>query len=137
MDVRTMGPEITAYLEAPRYGVIATHDPDGGIWQAVVWYVLTGAVVLMNARDGRHWLTNLRHDPRLSLVVADGEDYVILRGQATVIDDPVRGLADAMALARHYGDDPDTFAGQRRVSVVFQPEHVGLHGQLLLSQRST
>ncbi len=128
MDVRAAGADIAAFLEAPRYGVVATHDPDGAIWQAVVWYAVTDDGILMNARDGRRWLTNLRRDPRLSLVIADGEDYVIVRGEAAVTDDPERALAEALSLAERYRSD-DTYAGQVRVSIMMRAEGIGLHGR--------
>lgn len=131
MDVRTAGPEIANFLDAPRYGVVATHDANGEIWQAVVWYAVTDAGILMNARDGRRWLTNIRRDGRISLVVADGEEYVIVRGRAVVTDDPGRGEAEALSLAERYGSD-DTFAGQRRVSILLEPERLGVHGDLHL-----
>ena len=131
--IRAIPVSIAAFLAAPRYGVIATHEPDGGVWQVVVWYAVTHDGILMNARDGRRWLTNLRRDPRLSLVVADGEDYVILRGEAVVTDDPARGLAEGLALAERYGSD-DTYEGQRRVSVLFRPANLALHGQLAESR---
>jgi PPOX class probable F420-dependent enzyme len=136
LDVRTLGTDIAAFLEAPRYGVIATYDVDGSIWQAVVWYEVTDDGILMNALHSRRWLTNLRRDPRLSLVIADGEDYVILRGEAVVTDDPRRGLAEALALAKRYRSE-DTYAGQHRVSVVFDPRHYGLHGQLRAERQAT
>lgn len=128
-SIKAIPANIAAFLAAPRYGVIATHEPDGGLWQVVVWYVVTDDGIVMNARDGRRWLTNLRRDSRLSLVVADGEDYAILRGHAVATDDPVRGLAEGLALAKRYRSD-DTYEGQRRVSILFRPEHLALHGQL-------
>jgi PPOX class probable F420-dependent enzyme len=131
MDLRTAGTEVARFLEAPRYGVVGTAEPDGSVWQAVAWYQVTDAGIVLNARDGRRWLTNLRRDTRLSLTVADGEDYVILRGQAVVTDDPERGLAEALALARRYRS-ADTYAGQRRVSVLFHPDHVAVHGEIHL-----
>ncbi len=121
--------EALAFLRAPRHGVIATHDADGGILQAVVWYALTHEGILLNSLDGRRWPTNLRRDPRLTMAVFEGEDYVILKGTATVIDDPERGQAEARALARRYGGDPDAHAGQIRVSIVFDPEAVAFHGR--------
>jgi PPOX class probable F420-dependent enzyme len=136
VDVRTAGVEIAAFLDAPRYGVIATHDADGAIWQAVVWYEVTDDGILMNARDGRRWLTNLRRDARLSLVVADGEDYVIVRGQAVVTDDPQQALLEALALARRYRSK-DSFAGQHRVSVLLHAEGLAVHGQLHLGGQPT
>jgi PPOX class probable F420-dependent enzyme len=121
--------EALAFLRAPRHGVIATHDADGEILQAVVWYALSHEGIVLNSLDGRRWPTNLRRDPRLTMAVFEGEDYVILKGTATVIDDPERGQAEARALARRYGGDPDAHAGQVRVSIVFDPEAVAVHGR--------
>jgi PPOX class probable F420-dependent enzyme len=125
--------DVLAFLRAPRCAVIATHESDGGIRQAVVWYFVTPQGILMNSLQGRRWLTNLRRDPRLTMAVVDGEEYVILRGTVVVVDDPDRGQAEAMALARQYGGDPDAHAGQVRVSVLFDPEGVALHGRLAAS----
>ena len=136
MDTLSLDGEVARFLNPPRYAVIATHDPDGAIWQAVVWYALTGEGILMNARNGRRWLSNLRRDPRLSFVVEHGEDYVMLRGEATVIDDPVRGLADALMLAKRYRSD-ETFAGQDRVDVLFHPARVAVHGEVYLDRPAT
>ena len=129
MDVRTAGAGIARFLDAPRYGVIATLDPGGEIWQAVVWYEVTDDGILMNARDGRRWLTNLRRDARASLVIADGEDYVIVRGHAVVTDDPERGRAEALSLAERYQSE-DTFIGQRRVGVLLHADRLAVHGEL-------
>ena len=130
MGLRILHAEARAFLHAPRCAVIATHDSDGEIRQAVVWYALTDEGILMNALEGRRWPTNLRRDSRLTMAVVDGEEYVILRGTAVVIDDPDRGQTEARALARRYGGDPDAHAGQVRVSIVFDPEEVALHGRL-------
>ena len=132
MDLRTAGPDVAQFLEAARYAVVATHEPDGAIWQAVVWYEVAGDGIVMNARDGRRWLANLRRDPRLSFVVEDGEDYVILRGDVVVTDDAATGLAEARALARRYGST-ESFEGQLRVGMRFHPEHVAVHGDLHLA----
>ena len=130
MGLEILSVEVLAFLQAPRCAVIATHDADGEIRQAVAWYALTDEGILMNSLEGRRWPTNLRRDSRLSMAVVDGEEYVILRGSAVVIDDPDRGQAEARALARRYGGDPDAHIGQVRVSILFNPENVALHGRL-------
>ncbi len=131
MDLRNAGPAVLRFLGAPRYAVIATHEPDSELWQAVVWYEVTDDGIVMNARASRRWLANLRRDPRLSFVVEDGEDYVLLRGRASVADDPAQALLDARSLALRYGSE-ETFAGQHRVSVIFRPDHVAVHGEVRL-----
>ena len=125
----TLPQDVRAFLDAPLHAVVATHTPDGEIWQAVVWYALQADGVLMNSLFGRRWSDNLRHDPRLSMTVFDGEDYVILRGRAVVVDDADRAMAEARALARLYGRDPNAHTGQHRVRVVFRPERAGMHGR--------
>ncbi len=130
MEFSPLSPKIRAFLEPPRHAVIATHDPDGEIRQAVVWYALDGNDLVMNALAGRRWPNNLARDPRLSVTVFEGEDYVILRGVAVVIDEPERGMAEARALAVRYGSDPDVHLGQHRIRIVFTPADVALHGEL-------
>jgi len=130
VSIAILSPSVRAFLDAPRHAVIATHAPDGEIQQAVVWYALTDEGIVLNSLDGRRWLSNLRRDPRLTMVVFDLEDYVILSGGARVIDDPARGQAEARALARRYGGDPDAHEGQVRVAIVLDPRSVALHGQL-------
>ena len=121
---------VVAFLDAVRHAVIATHDADGAIWQAVVWYALDEDGILMNSLLGRRWSENLRRDPSLSMAVFDGEDYVILRGGAVVSDEPARAMDEARALARRYGGDPDTHLGQHRLRIMFHPEHAAMHGRL-------
>jgi hypothetical protein len=130
VPLEILSAEVLAFLRAPRCAVIATHEHDGEIRQAVVWYDLTAEGILMNSLDGRRWPTNLRRDARLTMAIVDGEEYVILRGTAVVIDDPERGQVEARALARRYGGDPNAHDGQLRVSIVFDPEEVALHGRL-------
>jgi hypothetical protein len=122
--------DVLAFLDAARHAVIATHGADGTIWQAVVWYAVGEDGILMNSLLGRRWSENLRHDPRLSMTVFDGEDYAILRGRAFVADEPERAMAEARTLARRYGGDPDGHRGQHRLRIVFHPEHAGMHGRL-------
>jgi Pyridoxamine 5'-phosphate oxidase len=129
VGLELLSEEVVSFLAAPRWAVIATHEVNGEIRQAVVWYALTPDGILMNALDGRRWPRNLRRDPRLSMAVFDGEDYVILRGMATVIDDPRQGQVDARALARRYGGDPEAHVDQIRVSVLFDPRKAAYHGR--------
>lgn len=128
--LRGLPHDVLAFLDAVRHAVIATHDADGAIWQAVVWYALGDDGILMNSLLGRRWSENLRRDPSLSMAVFDGEDYVILRGRAFVADEPEWAMAEARALASRYGGDPDAHRGQHRLRITFHPEHAGMHGQL-------
>jgi PPOX class probable F420-dependent enzyme len=119
------------FLEPPRFGVISCLNADGSPFQAVIWYMLEGDVVVFNSRIGRHWPTNIGRDRRVSLTVLDGYEYVEMGGEADIDEDPVRGQAVIASLARRYRENPATveeqiaeFAKQSRVTFTLRPTRV-------------
>jgi PPOX class probable F420-dependent enzyme len=122
------------FLEAPRFAVIAVLNPDGAPLQAVIWYRVDGDTIVFNSRVGRQWPSNLARDRRVSFVVADGYDYVELRGRVEIDPDPERGLAVISDLTRRYHRDPEeiarnieAFRRQERVTFVLRPERIFEH----------
>jgi PPOX class probable F420-dependent enzyme len=119
------------FLELPRFAVVATLNPDGSPLQAVVWYNLAGDVIVFNSRVGRQWPTDLQRDRRVSITVADGYDYVDIRGSVEIDEDPVRGQAVIAELARRYQKNRAAadaqiaaFAKERRVTFELRPTRV-------------
>ena len=119
------------FLEAPRFAVVAVLNPDGSPLQAVVWYVLEGDAIVFNSRIGRQWPTNLGRDRRVSLTVADGYEYVEMRGEVDIDEDPIRGQDVIAGLARRYHTDKESadaqiagFAKQSRVTFIFRPTRI-------------
>jgi PPOX class probable F420-dependent enzyme len=119
------------FLEAPRFAVAAVLNPDGSPLQAVVWYRLDGDVIVFNSRLGRRWPTNLQRDRRVSITVADGYEYVEMRGEVRVDDDPVRGQEVIADLTRRYQKDEtaaaaqiEGFARERRMTFELRPTHI-------------
>lgn len=80
---------VRAFLEEPRFGVMATVNRSGMPQLTVMWYALLPDqdVVIMNTTRGLLKERNLRRDPRLSLCVEDGMRYVTLEGHAELDDD--------------------------------------------------
>lgn len=132
-----LAPAVRHYLQEPgRLGVLATINPNGTPHQCVVWYRLGEDGILLNSAEGRRWPANLRRDGRASLMVADPERYVVVRGTAEVAAEGGQAQADIVALAHLYHrDDPatierlvrDYWSHQRRVSFVLRPRSVGTH----------
>ena len=126
----TLTADARRFLEAPRYAVVATINPDGSVLQAVVWYDLDGDAIVFNSRVGRRWPGNLARDRRVSFIVADGEDYIEMRGEVEIDEDPVRGQKVILGLAERYEptEDPEVqaaaFAGQHRVTFELRPSRV-------------
>ncbi len=127
----SLSPAGRRFLEVPRYAVVATLNPDGSALQAVVWYSLEGDVIVFNSRVGRTWPANIARDRRVSLVVADGEDYIEMRGRVEIDEDPVRGQEVIGGLARRYEQDEAAaaaliavFTGQQRVTFELHPTRI-------------
>ena len=119
------------FLEPPRFGVISCLNADGSPFQAVIWYVLEGDVVVFNSRIGRRWPTNIGRDRRVSLTVADGYEYIEMHGEVEIDEDPIRGQEVIAGLTRRYEADKESadaqiagFAKQSRVTFTLRPTRV-------------
>lgn len=87
-------------LDRPNPAVLGTVNPDGSPQTSVVWVGRDGADLVVSTADGRRKVRNIARDPRVSLCVYDQHDpeqYVEVRGLATVAEDPGRQLAVALA----------------------------------------
>jgi PPOX class probable F420-dependent enzyme len=138
--------EMRAFLEAPRFAVLATSFPDGRIQQSVVWYALrdvpdqsgAGDQIILNTARGRVKDRNLRANPRLSLCWEDGYTFLTIEGTAVeIIDDQEIALEDIFALARRYHPEYDddeidrryaNFRREQRVTIVVSIDNVIAHG---------
>ncbi|MEA2026115.1 MAG: pyridoxamine 5'-phosphate oxidase family protein [Chloroflexota bacterium] len=118
------------------FGTLATVSADGSAHQAVIWFLVRDDVIVMNSAVGRIWPTNLLRDPRCSLVVEAGYDWVGVRGRVEVITDQATAQADIAEMARRYhAEDPqtaeamirDTFEPQERISFLLHPDRVTEH----------
>ena len=124
-----------SFLEAPRYAVLATINPNGSPHTAVVWYLIDDDGIVVNSAEGRRWPSNLRRDPRVSFAVEDGLDWVSLRGEVEVVDNQAQAQADIAAMAYKYDSREDAdrsisnqFTRERRVSFRLRPAAV--HAEL-------
>src|ERR1700730_676842 len=76
-----------AFLQERRFAVLGTLNADGSPQLTTMWYLLEGDTIVMNTMIGRIKDRNLRRDPRISLCVPDGYNYVTIAGTAELIDD--------------------------------------------------
>jgi PPOX class probable F420-dependent enzyme len=119
-----------------RFATLATVSADGSPFQAVIWYRLRGDTLIINSKVGRTWPANLLRDPRCSLVIEDGYDWVGVRGRAEAVPDQAAAQADIAEMARRYhADEPDKaerlirdrFMTHERISFVVHVERVAAH----------
>ncbi len=132
MELRS---DVRAFLDEPRFGVLATINGDGSPQQTVMWYQFRGDTVMMNTARGRKKDRNLLRDGRASLCIEEGYRYVTLAGDITLYEDQVIAQADIAALARRYHDPEEAermiqsaFQSQERVSLILNISRVEMHG---------
>ena len=104
MPTSPLPDELRTLLAKPNPAVMASLRRDGAPVSVATWYLLDGERFLVNLDEGRKRLDYLRHDPRVTLTVLDGEDWythVSVQGRVTELRDDV-GLVDIDRIARHY-----------------------------------
>ncbi len=135
--IRMTDDEIEAFLQGRHTMNIATFGPDGNIHLVAMWYGFHGANAAFETFAKSQKVLNLRRDPRITVLVEDGEEYDKLRGveivgRAIVHDDPevLMGVARTV-VERYFGvenpDDLDAVAAglaNKRVAIEIVPEKV-------------
>lgn len=118
------------------FATLATISADGSPLQAVLWYLLRGDTIVLNSKVGRAWPTNLLRDPRCSLLVECGYEWVSVSGRVEAVHDQASAQADIAEMARRYhAAEPaqaermirEVFAPQQRISFLLRPERVVEH----------
>ena len=128
---RVLSDELREWLVSDlRFPVMAVVTPDGTPSQSVMWFMLDPDqpdTILLNTRASRAKYRYLLANPRMSLCFEDELTWVALRGTVEMDEDRERALEDIKTLARRYGDDPEEFNGQERVTLRMRVEKVIRH----------
>ena len=128
--------ELDSYLREQRTCRVATVSADGTPHVSALWFAWDGAALwLYSLVRSRRW-AQLRRDPRLAVIVDDGEEYGALRGvelsgsaefvgEAPRTGTPCAALAvpERLFAARHFGLTAMPHDG-RHGWVRLAPEHV-------------
>ncbi|MDQ1746437.1 MAG: hypothetical protein QOD07_700 [Frankiaceae bacterium] len=119
--------EQAAMLDAARTAILVTIGPDGVPDPTAMWFVVVDARIVMRTYAKSQKVRNVERDPRVAVLVEDGETYDTLRGlQLTgriVLSRDVEEVLDVVeGLARKYegvdGLDRDAlrdYAGKQAV----------------------
>jgi PPOX class probable F420-dependent enzyme len=118
-------------IDGHNYAVLATVNPDGSPHTSVMWVGRDGDDLLMSTVEGRAKHRNMLRDSRVSVTVidsADPENYVELRGRASMIPDVGR-RNDTWLSWKYDGKDPgEDRPGAVRVVVRVEVHKVTGHG---------
>ncbi|MBM4434816.1 MAG: PPOX class F420-dependent oxidoreductase [Chloroflexi bacterium] len=118
------------FLGAPRFGALATVNPDGTPHLTVMWYALDGDEIMFNTARERRKTYDLVRDGRVSLLVFEDYRFVRVSGVARETATGEAALAEIHRLAVRYDGEEsarramDRFRTQERVSYRFAIRHV-------------
>ena len=109
-----MGPdEVRAFLEDARTMILTTIGPDGVPDPVAMWFVILDGEVWMRTYAKSQKVANARRDPRVAVLVEDGERYAELRGVQMSgrleLSDDLDLICDIAAalLVKYEGLDPE------------------------------
>lgn len=96
-------PEQAAYLRERQVGVLATSRKDGSPQQSMITYLFDGEHIVISTVKTSAKRHNVRRQPRVSLLVPDGKQQVIVYGAAEVLEGRERDRY-IIAIREHQGD---------------------------------
>lgn len=84
--------EIVQYLERSRTATMVTNGPSGHPHAVAMWYAVVDGAVWFETKAKSQKATNLRRDPKITVLIEDGHTYdtlrgVSLEGTAEIVDD--------------------------------------------------
>ena len=97
--------EVWAFVAEQRDMHVATINRDGTPHLTTNWFALTAErQIAFNSYERSQKVVNLRRDPRITLLFADGETYgelrgVSIKGRVRFTDDPAENLAVLQAIS--------------------------------------
>lgn len=128
--------EVGSYLERSRTATLATIGADGRPHLVAMWYALIDGEVWFETKSRSQKAVNVRRDPRVTVLVEDGETYDSLRGVSIdgtveVVEDPDRLWQVGVGVWERY-NGPFTeearplveFMLNKRVAVRVRPDRV-------------
>jgi PPOX class probable F420-dependent enzyme len=129
--------EIDAFLHERQTMSVATHGPDGAIHLVAMWYGFLGRNTAFETYAKSQKVLNVQRDPRITILVEDGETYEELRGveivgRAVVHDDRETLMAVATTVVERYWSPttPEEAAliaeglATKRVAIEIVPERI-------------
>jgi PPOX class probable F420-dependent enzyme len=120
-----------AYLNERRFAVLATINIDGTPQLTTMWFLLEGDTIMMNTKAGRVKDRNIKRDPRISICVEDGYNYVTISGTVEMNDDQEVAQRDIYRLAARYNGEEaakrqmvEQFSKEHRITLRLKCEHI-------------
>ena len=127
-------PSVSSFLDRPLHGVLATHDPRGGISQSVVWHKRFGEKLWISCDANSVKVRHIKQDSRISLLVLapHGGAYVRVEAIAEVGAEVTKEQRLEL-VTPHFGADAQHWINEHpldgpQLLVTINPVHVVSRG---------
>lgn len=135
--IRMTDDELWRFVAERRTLQVATINRDGTPQLTTLWFAIVDGAIVFETFTKSQKIVNLRRDPRLAVLVEDGDRYEELRGvsingRAELVDDPAQVERYAAAVVAKYMPDlpPEGRAeaakmmARKRTVVVVRPQRI-------------
>lgn len=120
-DITMSDDETATFLREGHTLIVTTNGPDGYPHVAPMWYTIREGKVAFRSFTKSQKIVNLARDPRLTVLLEDGETYeelrgVMIKGRAELIQDPDLVLelyGDMSARYAFVGETPVRLSGDQ------------------------
>jgi PPOX class probable F420-dependent enzyme len=126
----TLPDAVRDILAGPHLSVLATINPDGQPQMSVIFVTREGDDILFSTIKGRRKATNMRHDPRVNLLVHRlpvGDTYppyATVSGTVDLVEDADGSFHQVMYNIHMGGATPPPEPGAERLIVRMRPDKV-------------
>ncbi|MCU1351447.1 MAG: class probable F420-dependent enzyme [Acidimicrobiales bacterium] len=135
--IRMTDDEVEAFLQGRHTMNVGTFNHDGSIHLVAMWYGFLDGDAVFETFAKSQKVLNLRRDPRITVLVEDGDSYDQLRGvemvgHADIVEDPELVKETAKSVLVRYQDITDpadieaaaALMANKRVAIRIRPERV-------------
>lgn len=137
-DIAMSAEEQEAFLREGHTLQVATNGPDGHPHMVAMWYALLHGKVAFATYVKSQKVLNLKRDPRITLMIEDGEQYhevrgIVIEGIATIVEGDIKLAAQVLmtSVSRQpaqlvTSDPPEQtlHAAAKRAVIIVEPERV-------------
>lgn len=135
--IRMTDDEIWSFVAERRNLQVATLNRDGTPQLTTLWFAVVDGAIIFETFTKSQKIVNLRRDPRIAVLVEDGDSYdqlrgVSINGHAELVDEPAAVERYAEAVVAKYTPDlpPEMRAeaaktlARKRTVVVVRPRRI-------------
>ncbi len=135
--IRMTPGEIEAFIEAQKSLQVGTIERDGSIHLSTLWFAVVDGRIVFETYTKSQKIKNLERDPRITVLLEDGEVYerlrgVMIKGRARLESDPDKVHPLALEVMKRNQPDLDpelldqaaAHMAAKRTAVIVEPDGI-------------